>query len=75
MFYSQTGLDSKDSSQEDLGPSVDDQTITFSDSSVDLAFDDSVVREVRRAWQHVTGNTNGFMEFEDREVGEYDDDG
>ena len=51
------------------------QSMTFSESSTDLAFDDSVLRQVRRAWQIVTSKTNGFMEFEDREVGEYDEDG
>ena len=53
---------------------ISGQRMTFSDSSTDLVFDDSVLRQVRRAWQVVTGKTNGFMEFEDREVGEYDED-
>ena len=46
--------------------------ITFAESSVDLAFDDGVLEDVRRAWTNITGETNGFMQFEDRETG-YDD--
>ena len=62
------------SSQEDEDPKITDRTISFSQPSTDLAFDDRVLREVRRAWQQISGNAEGFMEFEDREVGEYDDD-
>ena len=45
----------------------------FPPPSTDLAFDDGVLRQVRSAWQSVTGNMNGFMQFEDREVGAYED--
>ena len=62
-------------SQGDTGPEITDRNVLFSKSSADLAFDDSVLREVRTAWQHITGNDSGFMEFEDREVGEYDEEG
>jgi hypothetical protein len=71
MHYSQM-YPTQDS--EDFGPRIDGQSITFSSSNIDLAFDDNVLREVRKAWQHVTGEENGFMQFEDRELGEYDDD-
>ena len=55
------------------GPIVENCQIQFSEASTDLAFDDLVLREVRKAWQQVTGKVNGFMEFEDREAGEYED--
>ena len=56
-------------------PSSDaaDNIIVFAESNVDLAFDDAILREVRSAWQKITGETDGFMAFEDREVGAYDD--
>ena len=74
LFYSQEASKTENlHSQEESGPEIVDRTVVFSDSSTDLAFDDSVLREVRRAWQHITENANGFMDFEDREVGEYDD--
>ena len=56
------------------GPVVEKSQIQFSEASTDLVFDDLVLREVRKAWQQVTGKVNGFMEFEDREAGEYDED-
>lgn len=45
----------------------------LNDTSTDLAFSDEMLQEVRKAWQDVTGELNGFMDFEDREVGAYDD--
>lgn len=48
--------------------------INFAESSVDLAFDDGVLEDVRRAWTNITGETNGFMQFEDRETGYNDGD-
>ena len=59
----------------DTGPEITGRNVIFSDSSTDLAFDDSVLREVRTAWQYITGNDTGFTEFDDREVGEYDEEG
>ena len=49
------------------------KTFLFPPSSTDLAFDDSVLQRVRLAWQSVSGNVGGFMQFEDREVGAYED--
>ena len=47
--------------------------IMISEPVIDLAFDDSVLREVRTTWQQITGQSEGFMQFEDREA-EADDD-
>jgi len=44
------------------------------DTGVDLAFDDVVLQDVRRSWQMIVGEEDGFLQFEDREVGAYDDD-
>ena len=75
LFYSQkTAVKQSSSSNEDSGPEISDNTITLSDLSTDLAFDDAVIREVRKAWQHVSGKEMGFMHFEDREAGEYEND-
>lgn len=43
------------------------------DTSTDLAFSDEMLQEVRTKWQDVSDGLNGFMDFEDREVGAYDD--
>lgn len=72
LSYSQRQSLRSDDGEEE--PDISGQSIIFSDPSTDLVFDDSILREVRKAWQVVTGKTNGFMEFEDREVGEYEDD-
>ena len=48
--------------------------ITFAESSVDLAFDDGVLEDVKRAWTDITGEASGFMQFEDRGTGTYEDD-
>ena len=73
LSYAQTE-DTKAEDIEEEGPFVENSQIRFSEASTDLAFDDLVLREVRKVWQQVTGKTNGFMEFEDREAGEYDED-
>ena len=73
LTYSQQSTSEGGQSSEDPELEIHDRNIIFSDPSVDLAFDDRVLREVRRVWQQVTGSTSGFMEFADREVGEYDD--
>ena len=49
--------------------------ITFDRPSIDLAFDDIQLTEVKEAWSSITGNVDGFMQFEDREAGAYDEDG
>lgn len=43
-------------------------------SSLDIAWDDSILEAVRQAWMKITGLREGFMTFEDR-AGEADDDG
>ena len=48
--------------------------ILNSDPAIDLAFDDSVLKEVRTAWQQITGQAEGFMQFEDRDAEADDDD-
>ncbi|KAF4979374.1 hypothetical protein FZEAL_4415 [Fusarium zealandicum] len=56
--------------------SVDGSTATFSSSSSSLAFDDSVLDSVREAWNintDISGNTDEYMKFEDREAGGDDD--
>ena len=47
---------------------------SLGDTGVDLAFDDVVLQDVRRSWQMIVGEEDGFLQFEDREVGAYDDD-
>ena len=75
LFYSQKAYGTPASSfNEDSRHQPSDNLITLSDLSTDLAFDDAVIREVRKAWQHVSGKERGFMDFEDREKREYEDD-
>jgi hypothetical protein len=47
-----------------------DHVLAFSNSTGDLAFDDDVIREVQRCWQQITGQSEGFMAFEDRQAQE-----
>ena len=42
-------------------------------NNTDLAFDDSVLRHVRQAWQDISGEVDGFMQFPPREA-ELDED-
>ena len=42
-------------------------------SSTDLAFDDGVLRDVRQVWQKLSGEIDGFMQFEEREASNNDD--
>jgi hypothetical protein len=55
-------------------PGIGRDTIVLPEASVDLAFDDSILKVVRDAWQKLEGVSEGFMQFEDREIGAYDDD-
>ena len=52
---------------------INDGVISFAESSTDLAFDDSILIDVREAWNKISSDAAGFMQFEDREVGAYDD--
>ncbi|KAL9108420.1 MAG: hypothetical protein Q9187_008292, partial [Circinaria calcarea] len=54
--------------------SVPSKVLLLSDPSTDLVFDDRILERVRTTWQTVTGESDGFMQFEDREIGAYDDD-
>ena len=62
-------------SGSDSGASLtgDGNVLHFSDPTLDLAFDDRVLEQVRDAWQKITGERDGFMMFEERgESGEDD---
>ena len=48
--------------------------LQLSDLEPDLAFADGILQHVRNAWQKVTGNSEGFMQFENREHNPLDDD-
>ena len=41
--------------------------------SSNLAFDDSILEHVRKAWQRITNSVEGFMQFDDRHDDGYDD--
>ena len=48
--------------------SAGEQILEFSPSSLDLAFDDSMLGEVKELWLKILGDEAGeFMVFEDRE--------
>ena len=53
---------------------VPSEVLLLSEPSTDLVFDDRILERVRISWQKVTGESEGFMHFEDREIGAYDDD-
>ena len=71
LQYSQHQLHQENESQTEVN--INDGVVTFTDSSTDLAFDDSILATVREAWTEISGDTEGFMQFEDREIGAYDD--
>ena len=48
--------------------------LDFPDRGFDLAFEDETLADVRNKWQRISGQLDGFMQFEDRESGAYDDD-
>lgn len=62
-----------DSVEPQSGLQVVDRLICFSNPTNDLAFNDLVLWETRTAWQHIIGREEGFMQFDDRELGAYDD--
>jgi len=72
LRYSQQ-FDTSGIHQLDHKPQQSDSLIRFSSTSPDLAFDDSVLGEVMEAWKCISGDEDGFMQFDDREVGAYDD--
>lgn len=71
LRYAQRCPSAGDSEKVDVPK--DGGIIAFAESNVDLAFDDAVLEDVKRAWTCITGETSGFMQFEDRETGAYDD--
>ncbi|KAL6710670.1 Rab proteins geranylgeranyltransferase component A [Coniothyrium glycines] len=61
------------SGSEELPVSADGHTLRFPPPSLDLAFDDAVLDNVRDVWQRIVGEDSGeFLVFQDREA--YDDD-
>lgn len=49
-------------------PSGIDNVLRFSPSSMDLAFDDQVLENVKEVWQRIAGEDAGeFLVFQDRE--------
>ena len=66
-------------SSEPSSPSVDEDPVTQvlklpPSNNSDLAFDDKILRDVRRVWQTISGETDGFMQFEEQEAAGDDDD-
>ncbi|KAI4632315.1 uncharacterized protein J4E88_006122 [Alternaria novae-zelandiae] len=61
------------SSGSETLPTDTDHVIRFPPPSMDLAFDDAVLDNVKEVWQKIVGDDAGeFLVFQDREV--YDDD-
>ncbi|MCJ1396424.1 Rab proteins geranylgeranyltransferase component A [Xylographa bjoerkii] len=79
LQYSQHQLPQEPGSRPKV--TINDGVISFTESSTDLAFDDSMLADVREVWNNINGETEGslqldaesFMQFDDREVGAYDD--
>jgi hypothetical protein len=54
-------------------PAGDEQVLRFPPPSMDLAFDDAILDNVKEVWQKIIGDDSAeFLVFQDREV--YDDD-
>ncbi|CAN9131749.1 unnamed protein product [Alternaria alternata] len=61
------------SSGSEALPSDNDHVVRFPPTSMDLAFDDAVLENVKEVWQKIVGDEAGeFLVFQDREA--YDDD-
>lgn len=75
LQFAQTVRDNtlEESTEVNLESAASTHTLSFSASTGDLSFDDGILREVRSMWQRITGNEDGFMHFEDREAGAYED--
>lgn len=61
------------STVDSTNPSASTGVHILRDTSSDLAFNDEMLQQVRAEWQDITGESTGFMDFGDREVGAYDD--
>jgi hypothetical protein len=63
----------RSSSGTEILPSDTDHVVRFPPPSMDLAFDDAILDNVKEVWQKIVGDDAGeFLVFQDREV--YDDD-
>lgn len=61
------------SSGSEALPVGNEHILNFPPPSMDLAFDDAILDNVKDAWQKIVGEDAGdFLAFQDREV--YDDD-
>lgn len=57
-----------------LPASTDKHVLNFPPTSMDLAFDDSTLEQVREVWQKILGDDVGeFLVFQDREAVTDDD--
>ena len=74
LQYTQRGLSAFDVDNRPLIVDAEQHRIRLRPLSLDPAFDDGVLRDVRDAWMALSGQQEGFLEFDDREVGAYDDD-
>ena len=55
------------------GPGIDDHILLMPDLTSDLALEDSVLNNVKAAWQRVTGQEESFLVFDERGQGDNDD--
>ena len=63
-----------DAPGQSLSAHISDKIINLDHTPSDHAFDDKVLRDVQLAWQAITGESTGFMTFDDREGTSVDDD-
>ena len=73
MRYTQEYPTEPNDSLAMASPQHGENVISLPMLDLDLAFNDGILERVKVAWQRVTGETDGFMQFDDREVGAYDD--
>lgn len=74
LSYNETGGDmivASPSPEPVLRRNEDDKALVFPNAPVDLAFDDRVLYHVKKSWEAISGESEGFMQFQDRET--YDD--
>lgn len=61
------------SSGAEILPADNERVLSFPSPSMDLAFDDTILDNVKVVWQNIVGEDGGdFLVFQDRE--QYDDD-
>lgn len=74
LSYNESGDDmtvASPSTEPVLWRNEDDKALVFPNVLADLAFDDRVLYHVKKAWEAISGESEGFMQFQDREA--YDD--